>query len=628
MTFGHWGKALRVNLTTGTITTEVLSEEWLRRYVGGWGIIAYHLLKEVPRGADPLGPENRLIFTTGTVTGQPVAGGGRHMVGAKSPLTGGFGASESGGFFGAELKRAGWDTIIFEGCSPTPVYLWIKDDVVELRPAGHLWGLETADCEERLQEELGDKRIRVAQIGRGGENLVRVANVINDVNRAAGRSGMGAVMGSKKLRAVVVRGTQRPPAANPDKVNEMAKWVRDHYKETGAAVFSTLGTMRMIRNHGKIGALPTRNFGVGVFEHYENLTAERQMEQNTVGRDTCFGCPIRCKWVIEIKDDKYPVDRRYGGPEYETAAAMGSLCGIDDLRIPCRANQLCNAYGLDTIGTGVTIAWAMECMERGLITLEDTGGLDLRFGNADALLEAIELISTRTGFGAVLAEGSRGAAEIVGKGSVEFTMQVKGQEFAMHDPRIKFGHGIGDAVSPTGADHMHNVHDNAYETKGGISGLMPFGVLEPLPFDDLSADKARMVRYGMLWRVTNNLTGICMFHPWEPQQVAELITAVTGWNTSVMELWLAAERAYDMARAFNTREGFGPEDDRLPPRFHEGLPEGPSAGHAPSVEQMEQAKRFFYGVMGWDPATAAPTRSKLQELGIGWVADQLEGGAS
>ncbi|MHB0859140.1 MAG: aldehyde ferredoxin oxidoreductase family protein [Anaerolineae bacterium] len=627
MTCGHWGKALRVNLSTATITTETLAEDFLRRYVGGWGFIAYYLLKELSPGVDALGPENRLIFTTGALTGQPLAGGGRHMVGAKSPLTGGFAASEVGGFFGAELKRAGWDTVIFEGSSPTPVYLSIQDETVELRPADHLWGLETADCQDRIREELGDKRVRVAQIGPAGENLVRVANIIHDVNRAAGRTGLGAVMGSKKLRAIAVRGSKRPPVADEAKVDEMGKWARDHYKETGSAIFSTLGTMRMVRNNNVAGGLPTRNFSQGVFENFENLTAERQMETYMVGRDTCFGCPIRCKWVVEVKDEEYPVDHKYGGPEYETTGAMGSLCGIDDLRVACRANQLCNAYGLDTIGTGVTIAWAMECFERGLIGPQDTGGIDLRFGNADALLLMIEQIAQRSGFGALLADGSRRAAEQVGKGSLAFAVQIKGQEMAMHDPRVKYGHGLGIAISPTGADHMHSVHDSGYQTKGGISSLMPFGVLEPLPFDDLSTDKVRMVRYAMLWRVTHNLTGVCMFHPWEPQQVADLIGATTGWNTSVMELWLAAERAYDMARAFNAREGFGPEDDRLPPRIHEHMDQGPAAGQAPTVEQMEEAKRAFYGMMDWDPATAAPTRAKLEDLGVGWVADLLEGGA-
>ena len=625
MTFGHWGKLLRVNLTTGSITTEELDETFLRRYVGGWGFIAYHLLRELAPGIDPLGPRNKLIFTTGPVTGQPIAGGGRNMVGAKSPLTGGFAGAEAGGYFGAEQKRAGWDTVIIEGTSEFPVYLWIKDDRVELLPADHLWGLETYDVQQRIREEHGDRLIRVAQCGPAGENLVRISNIIHDANRAAGRTGLGAVMGSKKLRAVAVRGTKRPTAADPEKLRSLARWFRDHYQETGSGIFSTLGTMRIVRSNQAVGGLPTRNFQDGVFDGFERISAETQTDTITVGRDTCFGCPIRCKWIVEVDDEDYHVDRKYGGPEYETACAMGALCGIDDIRVVAAANQLCNANGLDTIGTGVTIAFAMECFERGIIGPEDTDGLELRFGNSAALIEMIERIVERKGFGDVLAEGSRRAAERIGGGAINYAIQIKGQEVAMHDPRVKYGHGLGIAVSPTGSDHMHSVHDSGYQTQGGIAQLEPFGILEPLPFHDLSTDKVRMVRYAMMWRVLDNLLGTCMFQAWTPQQETEMVAAITGWNTSVMELWLAAERAYDMARAFNAREGFGPEDDMLPHRFTQHFRKGPAAGQAPAAEEFRTALLKFYGMMGWDPETGAPTRSKQEDLGVGWVADLVEG---
>ncbi len=624
MTTGHWGKALRVDLTRGTVRAEDLDPAFLRRYVGGWGFIAHTLLREVPAGADPLGPENVLIFATGPVTGQPLAGGGRHMVGAKSPLTGGFGASEAGGYFGAELKRAGWDMVIITGASPAPVYLAIRDGEATLHPAEHLWGLETLDCERRLHEELGDRRVRVAQCGIAGENLALVANVIHDATRAAGRTGLGAVMGSKRLKAVAVRGTQAPPAADPEAARALGRWFRDHYQETGSAVFSTLGTMRMVRAHQEAGGLPTRNFQEGQFEAFEGLTAEAQMETITVGRETCYGCPIRCKWVVEVDDPAHPVEREYGGPEYETAGAFGHLCGVGDLRLVARANRLCNAYGLDTIGTGATIAFAMECYERGLIGPEQTDGLELRFGNGEAMLAMVDQIAHRRGFGDLLARGSRRAAEAIGQGALRYAVQIKGQEVALHDPRIKYGHGLGIAVSPTGADHMHSVHDSAYTTEGGVAGLNPLGIIDPLPYDDLTVDKARMVRYAMLWRVTYNLTGICYFHFYSPQQVAELVGAVTGWNTSVMELWLAAERAYDMARAFNAREGFGREDDMLPPRLLEPLPAGPKAGKGATREEFARALADLYRLMGWDADTGAPTRAKLEDLGVGWVADLLE----
>lgn len=624
MTTGHWGKVLRVNLTTGQISTETMSDTFMRRYVGGWGFIGYYLLKELEAGIDPLGPDNLLIFTTGPLAGQPLAGGGRHMVGAKSPLTGGFAGSEAGGFWGAELKRAGWDTVLFEGVSPEPVYLWIKDDQVELRPADKLWGKETLEVENIIREELDDRHIRVAQCGIAGEKLVRVSNVIHDHTRAAGRTGLGAVMGSKRLKAVAVRGSQRPPTSDPETLREMGRWMRDHYMETGAAAFATVGTVRMVRVNQGVGGLPTRNFQEGQFEDFEKLSAETILDTITTGRDTCYGCPIRCKWIVETKDAKYPTDPEYGGPEYETVGALGTVCGISDANAVARGSQLCNAYGLDSIGAGMTIAFAMECYEREIIGPEQTDGIELRFGNADAMLAMLEKIAHREGFGAVLAEGSRLAAEKIGPEAAPYAMQIKGQEIAMHDPRVKYGHGLGIAASPTGADHMHSVHDSGYQTDAGIADLKPFGILEPLPYDDLSLAKARMVRYAMMWRTTYNLTGICMFQPWTTAQTRDLITAVTGWNTSVMELWRAGERAYNLARAFNAREGFGPEQDKLPKRFFEAFREGPIAGKTFDEETFKSAMAAMYAMAGWDPETAAPTRAKLEDLDIGWVADLLE----
>lgn len=625
MSYGHWGKALRVNLSSGEIRREALSDLFLRRYVGGWGFIAYHLLREVPRGADPLGPQNLLVYATGPVTGHPIAGGGRHMVGAKSPLTGGFGAAEAGGYFGAELKRAGWDLILIEGAAAQPLYLWIHDDQVELRSAEHLWGLETADVEARLREELGDRRVRVSQCGPAGERQALLANIMHDATRAAGRTGLGAVMGAKQLKAVAVRGSQRPPVADADKLSELARWFRDHYQETGSAVFSTLGTMRMVRVNQEAGGLPTRNFQEGVFEGFEAISMERMQETILVGRDTCYGCPVRCKFVVEVDDLQRPVQRKYGGPEYETTGAFGSCCGVDDLKAIAYANQVCNANGLDTIGAGVSIAFAMECFERGLIGLEETGGLELRFGNAEAMLALLEQMVRGEGLGATLANGSRRAAEQIGRGAIQYAVQVKGQEVAMHDPRVKYGHAIGIGASPTGADHMHNVHDNGYTNEGGIAPLKPLGILDPLPFDDLGPDKMAMVRRALGWRMTHNITGICFFHAWTPEQTAEMIAALTGWNTSVMELWLAAERAYVMARAFNTREGLGPEDDLIHPRFTQPLPAGKVAGKTFSLEEYRAALHCFYDLMGWDQTTGAPTRTHLLELGIPWVADLLEG---
>jgi aldehyde:ferredoxin oxidoreductase len=465
---GFQNKILHVNLSDREMCVEEPGELFCRTYVGGWGLIAYYLLKEVAPGTAPLGPDNVLIFAAGPVTGTSVMGSGRNAVGAKSPLTGGFGQGDVGGFWGTELKSAGWDAIIITGQAEEPVYLWINDDQVELCEAAHLWGKKTAEVDKLLRAELGDKHVRVAQCGLAGENLVRYACVINDVTRAAGRTGLGAVMGAKKLKAIAVRGTGKVELADRDKVREVIDQVRESYEERWAW-FQKNGTSGSVQLKSEAGTLPTRNFQESTFEGAEKISGQKMVATILVGRDTCPTYPITCKRKVEVKG-RYEVDPVYGGPEYETAAALGSCCGVDDLEAVVYANQLCNAYGLDTISTGVTIAWAMECFERGLLTKEETGGLDLHFGNARAMTSLVRQIAHRQGFGDLLAEGSLRAAKEIGRETDQYAMQIKGQEIPLHDPRNKFGHALGLATSPTGADHMHNLHDDAYASeRGGLS---------------------------------------------------------------------------------------------------------------------------------------------------------------
>lgn len=622
---GFNGRILRVDLSTGDIEVEQPDERFYRRYVGGWSFIAYYLLKEVPAGTDPLGPENLLIFSTGPVTGVPVAGAGRSHVGAKSPLTGAFGEADVGGWWGAELTHAGFDGVIIRGQAPEPVYLWIKDGEAEIRPADHLWGLLTADTQATLREELGDDRVRVAQIGPAGERLAPIAAVMHDVNRAAGRTGLGAVMGSKRLKAIAVRGTGRKELADPEGVREVARWYIDHYPTTWAAGLRENGTANGVFQHLS-GGLPTYNFQKGTFdEGWEGITGERMTETILKERDTCFACPVRCKRVVEVTEGAYPVDPTYGGPEYETIGAFGSSCGVGDLAAIARANQLCNAYGLDTISCGVTIAWAMECFERGLLTSDDTGGLALRFGDAGAMVEAVELIGRREGFGEILSAGAAQAARQIGRGSEAYVMHVKGEEIPMHEPRIKFGLGVGYTTSPTGADHMHNFHDTSFTGESGIADLHQFGILDPLPYDDLSPAKMRLAAVQIPWRTLNNVLGFCMFvsGSFTRNKVLEMVKAITGWKTSMVELLQAGERAYTLARAFNSREGFTAEDDRLPDRFFEPFEEGPSEGNALPRETFEAARTTFYRMMGWDPETGAPEEWKLEELDVAWVIDAM-----
>lgn len=625
---GYAGRILRVDLTSGVVEVEEPGDKFYRRYMGGWGIVAHYLLQELPVGVDPLSPDNLLIFATGVVTGAPVAGAGRSVVGGKSPLTGGFGAAEVGGFWGAELTRAGFDAIVIRGRAERPVYLWIRDGQVEIRSAEHLWGQQTAEVEAALRAELGDERVRVAQIGPAGERLVRMAAVMHDRCRAAGRTGLGAVMGAKNLKAVAVRGSGSKEVADREALQAIGRWYREHFPNTWALGLGENGTANGVYQH-QDGGLPTWNFQRGTFdEGWENITGDRMRETILKERDTCFACPIRCKRVVEVTEGPYPVDPIYGGPEYESIAALGSSCGIGDLAAIARANMLCNAYGMDTISVGVTIAWAMECFERGLLTLEDTGGIELRFGNADAMLQMVEAIGRGEGFGALLGQGSYRAAQVIGRGTEKYVMHAKRQEIPMHEPRIKYGLGLGYAVSPTGADHMHNFHDVDYQKEEDIGDLKTFGILEPLPFNDLGPAKMKLAATVIPWQTLHNVLGFCMFvgSTIDPPRVVEIVRAITGWNTSVHELLKAGERAYTMARAFNAREGFTAADDTIPWRFFEPFQEGPSAGNALPREGFEQARVLFCQMMGWDERTGAPHAWKLHELGVGWVADKLSTG--
>ena len=617
-----WGRTLRVNLTAGTISTDEYGWKWYRQYLGGWSLVAYTLLNEVPGNTDPLGPGNKFIFAPGLMTGVRIGGAGRNAVGAKSPLTGGFGESDVGGFWGAELKRAGWDGIIIEGMSKRPVYLWINDDHVEIRDASHLWGRKTGEVEDLIREELGEKRVRITQIGPAGEHLAMHACVLNDINHAAGRGGLGAVLGSKKLRAIATLGSKDVPVVDHGFFDKLRGWVQNLPKENAM--------IRLIHDYGqngytaiqnKAGGLPTRNFRQGVFEGVDKIEGVHMAETLRVKRDTCYACPIACKQVVKT-GPPYNVDPLYGGPEYETVAAFGSSCGVDDLEAICKANELCNAYGLDTISVGATIAWAMEAYEKGLIDKEKTDGIDLHFGNAQAVVQLVEKIGKNEGVGAWLAKGAYRCAKDLGSSALDLVVHVKKQEVPMHDPRVKYGLGIGYATSPTGADHVHNISDDAFQSEEGVRSLNSVGILEPLPFDDLSPAKMRMAKHCINWAVLYNCVGLCTNIPFSRKQMAEVISAATGWDISVMELQEVGERALDMAREFNRRCGFTAKDDVLPQRFFEPLEGGPHQGSRIDPKKFEEALTTYYDMMGWDHRTGAPKDWKLFSLGLDWLVEQ------
>ncbi len=464
MPFGYEGRILRVNLSEEKVKVEGPPELFYRKYFGGMGFVAYYLLRETKPRVDPLGPENKLIFAAGPITGAPISGAGRNSVGAKSPLTGGFGESEVGGFWGTELKRAGFDAVIVEGCAREPAYLWVHDGQAEIRDATHLWGLDTGETQDRIREELKDALIRTAEVGSGGERRVRYSCVINDLRHAAGRCGMGAVMGSKNLKAIAARGHHNVRVHDSEAVQSLARWMADNIMELSPGLH-TYGTSYMMDAHAASGNLPVRNFRDGGFQNPEAISSQAIRDTVRVGMGTCFACAVRCKKEVRL-EDPWKVSPKYGGPEYETLAALGADCGIDNLMAICRANELCQRYSLDTISTGATIAFAMECFEKGLITERDTDGIILRFGNADAMVRMVEMIGLREGIGDLLAEGSMRAAKRIGGGAERLAIHVKGQEVPMHEPRLKKALGLGYAISPTGADHNHNFHDTPDWTRG------------------------------------------------------------------------------------------------------------------------------------------------------------------
>lgn len=588
-------RILRVDLTTGTLTAEAVSAEDYRRYLGGRGFIAHTLLKEVHRGADPFGPENRLVFALGTLTGHTFVGSGRNSVGCKSPLSGGYGESEAGGFWGVELKKAGFEALIIQGISPAPVYLWIKDGEAELRDAGRLRGMETARTQQAIQEELGDRRIRAAVIGPAGEKRVRFACIANDITHVAGRTGMGAVMGAKGLKAIAVRGGSLPEPADREKLRTLNRWMMENYKEKSK--HWRYGTGSDMAGYEANGTLPVRNFQGGRFPGVEKINAKLLCEKYVTKMDNCYGCPIRCKRVVRL-EGPFAVDPIYGGPEYETLAAFGSNCGIDNLEALMKAHELCNRHGIDTISTGVAISFAMECAERGILGPEDTDGLDLRFGNAEAMVEMVGRIARREGFGDLLAEGSLRAARRIGKGSEALAMQVKGEELPMHEPRRKQAMGLHYSLHVTGADHSTGIHDT--DALDGSAG-------------------AKLHEKAFSAQLTNTM-GICKFVPWSEAQVQEAFAHVTGWPATARDLMQAVDRGITLARIFNLREGFSAKDDVLPERFHSSPADGPLKGLDPG--RFAEARKGYYRSLGWDEA-GVPTRAALEALGIGWAAEYL-----
>ena len=631
--FGYMGKILRVNLTSKKITKEPLDKIAARKFIGGRGLGIKILFDELKPGTNPLGPESKSVIVTGILTGVSIPGSARFNVASKSPLTGIWGESPAGGFFGQELKFSGYDAIIIEGAADAPVYLWVHEGEAEIKDANHLWGKLTRDVQRVITKEVKDDRALVGCIGPAGENLVKFASVLFGFNHVAGRTGNGAVWGSKKLKAIAVRGTQRPKYANEEKLidlslGELANrgekarkgpyWpdALDKYGSNADFVYWQLS-----------GRLPTMNFRRCTFPGYKNLTAETVSATILIRINTCPYCSIPCNRVVQVHHP-YEVDPDYGGPEYETSAALGSFCMNDNLAALAKANELCNKYAMDTISTGVTIAFAMECYEKGLITRKDTEGLDLSWGNPEAVVQLIEKIARRQGIGDLLAEGVRRAAEKIDHGAEEFAMHVKGLEIPMHEGRGKKGHGFSYAISNRGACHLQMESDDLFEE----TPYPEIGIDETIRADRLYAgpEKVKLVKIVNDLFILYDCLPICRWtvYPCGGKRLgtfASIINAATGWDVTINELITIGERVCNLERAFNVREGITRKEDVLPKRLiQEPLPDGPYKGENFPKETLDKMLDYWYEFRGWDKETGIPMREKLKELELEYVASELE----
>ena len=634
MPYGYNGKILHVDLTNGTLDVETPEEAFYRKYMGGSAMGMHYILRDMPKGADPLGPDNVLTLMTGVSTGAAISGQSCINANAKSPLSGGIGDAQGGGFFPAELKFAGFDGIVIKGKSLQPVYLYINEGKFELRDAAHLMGKITGEVDAILKEELGDQKIEILQHGPGAENGVLFSTLVSMSNRHAGRTGMGAVMASKNLKAVVVRGRKKPQIFDSKALVALNRTGPGAIKENpdmdGLAIYGT-AVVSLFNN--SIGCLPTRNYTEGQFEGAEGISGELMAETILKERDTCYACVVRCKRVVEVTEGKHKVDPYYGGPEYETLGTFGSYCGVDSLEAVAYANQVCNQYGIDTIACGATIAFAMECYENGVITKEQTGGIELKFGDVEAMLAALDVIVKNEGpLGKVLSQGSARAAEIWGNGADEFLITSKGSEAPAHMPQAKRSLGLIYAVNPFGADHQSSEHDPYYEEGIGdfnLDRLKMIGLGDPQPAYSLTPEKVRFAYNSQLFFSMTDAAELCQFvygPAWTlygPQETADMINAVSGWNVTVDELQEVGARRLNLFRVFNAREGFGRKDDKLPKKFFKALKgTGPTSGFALTQEELDTAIDEYYRLAGWTN-DGVPTPETLKQHDIEWAAEYL-----
>ena len=635
---GFRGKILRVDLSIQKVSVEDVDPRLFRIYFGGGALAMHYLLKEIPKGTDAFDPENRLVFMTSPLTGAKISGQGRHTAAALSPLTGGLADSQCGGWWGAELKFAGYDGIIIHGKSEHLVNILIQDDKIKILEAEPLRGKTTGEVQTFLKEAFSD--VRILQAGPAGENLVRYACISADLKNFHGRGGLGAVMGSKNLRAIMVQGSNREiNIANPQGLNEIRNWFNKNLKTHPAiSVHHELGTSKGIVPVSVSGLLPTYNFQDGSFKYAEDISGETMKKVLNGKTETCYACGVACKRSVEGEKGKFKVTRQYGGPEYESIGLLGSNLGVNDITAVAALNERCNALGLDTISAGATISWAVECFERELLTKEDTQGVKLEWNDPEVYIKLLDDISYKNGLGELLSQGCSRASKAIGRGTEKYAIHVKGQEPPNHEPRGKWGVALGYAISNTGADHLQSAHDGWFTQPGDFSeecnwvdleDLSPVGIIDPVPAEDISGAKVRLFVYlQQIWGFHDVLdwcifTAVPEFRALSLYQLTDIVKHVTGWRTSLFELMKSGERWATLGRAFNYKHGLTSKEDTLPDRFFEPLREGTLKGHYVDKEKLEEGIKMYYEMMGWNEQ-GKPTRGKLEELNIGWAWEEIK----
>ncbi|MCJ7683024.1 MAG: aldehyde ferredoxin oxidoreductase family protein [Desulfobacteraceae bacterium] len=610
---GYWGKLLVADLGKGELADEPLNEKYARDFLGSTGLAARYLYDMVDEKTNPLGPENPLILMPGLLNGTSGPSVSRWGGSAKSPLTGYYGDANAGALFGAELKKAGYDGIILKGQSATPVYIYIKDGVAELKDAGGLWGKDTYKTQEAIKKEWKEKRTQIACIGPASENLVPYGNIMTEHGHSLGRAGLGCVMGSKKVKAIAVRGKMKLPMQDPERFRKVAGKATKEVKEAFLSGWMHEGgTASWVDSAISYGDGPTRYYTAPTMEEATKISGVTMAEEYETGHTACFGCPIRCRKVLRIPEGKYRYES-VEGPEYETVIALGAMMGLDlDMSTIVYLNELCNGYGFDTISGGASAGYAFYLYDMGVISEKDTGGLKLTWGNVDAAIALLDLIGKKEGFGAIVAEGTRRMARRYGRPGGE-AVQTKGLEIPMHDPRAYHSMGLVYATSPRGADH--NKCDG-YQVDGGVG----HPDLRLDADDRWGGDKAAMVEKNQNYRALTDSIGICHFAMIPFPLIVDMINASTGWDMDMDQLLKAGERIFQLQRALSCKLGITSKDDVLPELVMRPIQEGGQEGHVPDMKKMLPE---YYALRGWDAATGKPSRERLESLGMPEIAASI-----